>query len=228
MKTEVKSKGIEVKEARTALTVPHLDGKLTFAYPAKGPGIYQEVGQEIDNDKLPSQLYRPTIAETISLIHAAVQDKDNNKYVREVMDILHNRNRYLYCFTKNLWTPEGVYAADDRDGSPLNRQDLERRLQANDSSVRFVPYGFKLGEQTPEELEVNPLIKAHAGEEGAQKLAEIASEFKKRPFVRGLEKVTKDKERITGLYGGWNGSGLCFDGDFFDGGGSGFAFGVQK
>ena len=225
MKTEVKSKGIEVKEARTALTVPHLDGKLVFAYPEKGPGSYQGVGKEIDNDKLPSQLYRPTTAETISLIHAAMQDK-YNKYAQEVMDILDNR--YLHCFTKNLWTPEGVYAADDKDGSPLNRQDLEKRLEQNDKSVRFVPHGFKLGEQTPEELEVNPYIIAHAGEEGAQKLAEIASEFKKIPFVRGLEKVTKDTERITGLDGVWDGGSLVLDRYFFAVNRVGYAFGVQK
>lgn len=220
MKTEIKDTSIEVKEARTTLTVPHLGGKLTFNYLIKGPGTYAQVGEQIDNDKTPSQLYRPTTAETISLIYAAFQDKD-----QEILKIL--RERYFWCFTKNLWTPKGVYVVDDKDGSKLNSKDLEKRLDGED--VKFVPKDkIKLGEQTSKELETNEYVIAHARKEGAQKLAEIASEFKNEPFVYGLENVTEDTERATVLFSGWNGVRLGFGGSYFDGGRDGYAAGVQK
>jgi hypothetical protein len=208
------TESMEVIEARTLIRVPHLGGKLTFAYPVKGPGNYQEVGGQIDNDKKPSQLYRPTTAETISLIYAAFQDEDN-KYSQEIIDIF--KSRHFWCFTKNLWTPKGVYVVDDKDGSKLNRKDLEKRLEQKDTSVRFVPNGFKLREQTPKELEANPYVIAHAGEEGAQKLAKIASEFKNNPLVYGLGNVTQDTERVTGVNSDLNGYWLGFYCDCFDG-----------
>ncbi len=225
MTTQIQNKGIEVKEARTTLTVPHLNSKLTFAYPIKGPGNYIDVKKQIDNDRTPSQLYRPTTAETISLIHSAFQDKDN-KYSQEILRIL--RERYFWCFTKNLWTPKGVYVVDDKDGSKLNSKDLEKRLEQNDKSVRFVPNSFKLGEQSVEEFEKNHFVIAHAGEEGAQKSAEIASKLERKPFVYGLEGVTGDTERVTGLSSGWLGGRLGFDGEFFGVDMDGCAFGVQK
>ena len=225
MTTQIQNKGIEVKEGRTILTVPHLGKDLIFAYPIKGPGTYQEVAEQIDNDKTPSQLYKPTTAETISLIYAAFQDKDN-KYSQEILKIL--KDRYFWCFTKNLWTSKGVYVVDDKDGSKLNSKDLEKRLDQNDKSVRFVPNGFKLGEQTPKELEANPYVIAHAGEEGVQKLAEIASEFERKPFVYGLENVTQDTERVTGLVSDCYGYRLSFDSCCFVGDWYGCAFGVQK
>lgn len=212
-------------ESRTILTVPHLDRKLAFAYPIKGPGTYTDVAKQIDDDKTPSQLYKPTTAETISLIYAAMHDKDN-KSAQEILKIL--RNRDFWCFTKNLWVPKGVCVVNDKDGSKLVRKDLEERLQANDKDVKFVPKGFRLGEQSAEELEKNPYIIAHAGEEGAEKLAEIASEFENKPIVYGLENVTEDTEKVTDLYSGWSGYWLVFSGSCFADGRGGCAAGVQR
>lgn len=224
MKTEIRDKSMRVIEVRTLIEVPHLDGKLTFAYPLKGPVTYTKVGKQIDSDKTPSQLYRPTTAETISLVYAAFKNKDD-KYPQKILKIL--RERYFWCFTKNLWTPKGVYVVNDRDGSRLNREDLEKRLDGKD--VRFVPKDkIKLGEQTPGELETNDFVIAHAGEEGAQKLAEIAGEFDHNPYVNGLENVTEDIERVTGLDGDWCRDWLGFNGDCSVDIGFGCAAGVQK
>ena len=226
MTTKTKSR-FDVKEGRTTFTVDHLDGKLVFAHPVKGPNTYNNVAEQIDQDKTPSQLYRPTTAETISLIYSALQNKDN-KYAQEIINTL--KNRYFWCFTKNLWTPEGVYVVNDRDGSKLSRKDLEKRLKKNDEDVRFVPEDkVKLGEQTSKELENNEYIRAHTeGQEGAQKLAEIADEFKLKPFVYGLEDVTQDIERVTGLDSNWNRDRLYFDGNFHGDDRYGYAFGLQK
>ena len=212
MTTQTKSKGMKVKEGRTIITVPHLDEELTFAYPVKGPGTYQNVKKQIDLDKTPSQLYRPTTAETISLVYSAIQDKDN-KYSQEILKILNEK--YFWCFTKNRYVPhEGVYIRDD--------------ISDKVEEERFVPFGFKVGEQSTKEFERNPFVITNAGEEGAQKLAEIASELKKIPYVWSCENVDQEIERVTDLFSYWIRGRLNFDGYGFDVNWNGFAAGVQK
>jgi hypothetical protein len=73
----------------------------------------------------------------------------------------------------------------------MNKESLIKRLQENDSLVKFVPYGFKIGQQSVSEFEKNPYIVARYGEEGAQKMAKVASmklkahsrHYKKDPVV---------------------------------------------
>lgn len=223
MTTQTKSR-FDVKR-RATFTVDHLKGKLTFAYPIKGPGTYRDVGNQIDNDKL----YRPTTAEIISLMYAAFKSKDNKyKYTQEILKILDGR--YFWCFTRNLWTSKGVFVVDDKNGSSLNKPDLEKRLEQNDSSVRFVHNGFRLGEQSSKEFENNPFVIAHAGKEGAKKLAEICSSSSSRdePFIHGFKDVTEGTERVTYPVFDWVGNRLLFVDYYFGDFRHVYAFGVQK
>jgi len=73
----------------------------------------------------------------------------------------------------------------------MDKKSLISRLHENDPTVKFVPYGFKKGSQTILEFEKNPYIIARYGEEGAQKMAKVASmklnahsrHFNKDPIV---------------------------------------------
>jgi hypothetical protein len=45
----------------------------------------------------------------------------------------------------------------------IYKSDLIRRLESKDKSVRFIEYGYKIGEQSSKELENNTFIIALAG-----------------------------------------------------------------
>lgn len=79
-------KGLRAKERMTELYAKHEGKDLTFIYPAKGPGTFAQVGEQIDSDRL----IRPTMAQTASLAYSAWQNP-KDKYSAEVIDILKNR-----------------------------------------------------------------------------------------------------------------------------------------
>lgn len=230
---KIMEKAMRVEEGRTKLYVPHLDGKIVFAHPKVDPGTYANVGAEISEQGL----IRPTMAQTASLVYSAFQDKDN-KYSQEIEKSL--EERWLWAFTGNRYvkSDNGVYIEDNpeiRGGKILidSRDNLIKRLESNDNSVRLVPFGFKVGEQTSGELERNPYIVGLAGEEGAKKLAEVADIYKLKPWVFALGKDNFDNEetRVSALSSGWGvRRRLVVDGDYFGsgrvGGGGGCAFGV--
>lgn len=221
-------KGLEVREENgIKLIVSHLDKELIFNCPAKGPDTYANVQKQITQDKLTP----PTAAEIASLVHAAWQNPDE-KYSKKIIELL--RTNYLWCFTGNLYVPnKGVYVQDNpkvKDGKvSMNREDLEKRLESNDSSVRFVPFGFKIGEQSALKLVKNPWIIALVGEEGAEKLAEVSDKYKYKPYVWSFENVGKETAKVSELGSGWGWycGRLRVGGFYFDDYRYGYAFGVS-
>jgi len=217
---------LRVEEGLTKLIVPHNGQDLTFIHPKKGPGTYAEVAQEIDN----ANLARPTMAQTASLVHAAVNSKD--KYSQEVLNIL--RQNWMWGFTGTLYIPnEGAYIQDNPEiinGTPfMDQSELVKRIEAKDPSVRFVPPGFKTGEMTSMQLGKNAYVIGLAGEEGAEKLAEVADKFKRKPYLWALESVNEPLTRVSALCSGWNFDGrLYVNGSYHGFFGDGYAFGVQK
>lgn len=96
-----------------------------------------------------------------------------------------------------LYTEKGFLVQDDMEVSAykpilMDKENLEKRLGSfeesgvvfsDDKSVRFVPYGFKTGEQTPRELGKNPGVIAISGsKENAEKLTEISKTYKGNPW----------------------------------------------
>jgi hypothetical protein len=217
---------------KTYLTeIPHEGKELTFEHPSF-KGTFGEVYNKIKE----SGLKIPSSAETASLVYDAFQNLDG-KYESEIKDIL--RNDWFWEFTGNLYFPksnEDINNGVILDLNPtiengrlvMNKNSLIKRLQDNDSNVKFVPFGYKIDSQTPLELSKNPYVIARCGEEGADKIAKVADKYNKNPYLWSFKSVDEEKTRVSALgdYGGFGRrldvSGNGFDGDL------GHAFGVKE
>src|SRR3989344_8373258 len=156
---------------------------------------------------------KKSFCEFCKVLHAAFHSDD--KYSKEIREIM--KNYWLWAFTGNHYIPgKGVYIAPDpeiRNGRPfMEESELVKRLEAHDPSVRFVPFGFKTGEMTPNELSRNPYILALVGEERAEKLVEIASKHKNKPYLLGVTSVDRPSTRVSALYSDWLDRRLDVDG----------------
>lgn len=224
-----------VIRGRIELWVPHNGSEIAFAYPSAGPNTYRNVGAEILNRKQRI----PTGDETASSLHVAYcSEAKNEPEFENVRAIL--RNRWLWVFNRNLWTPEGVYVIQDTEAigrsQQLNQNQLEEMLKdgveiegvrfSEDGKVRFAPKEtYQSGEQTPKSLAKNGFVIAGYGKEGAGKLAEVSADFRTSPYVFGVE--TKSQEQRVSALGDSVGDWLGVLGDSF-GGGVGRAFGVLE
>ena len=158
--TKEQSKGFEVVRG---ITIPHLDGKRTFVYPFEGPNNYQTVGKNLTSQGL----YRPTMAEIVSLVYTAWH-KPKGELESETIGKL--KSNYLWAFNRLLWGKNGVYIADDNGDDLLDARNLsnleellKKGLKAGDPRIRFVPYDFNVGEQTSLELSKNTFMIGLAG-----------------------------------------------------------------
>ena len=219
-----------IERRETRIIVPHLNGELTAVHPFL-KGTYFHLARQIDK----AGLQRPTMAQTASLVHDAYSNPNEDPIHNEIKKIM--KKDYFYAFNGLLYTPEGVYVQDNPEFSKeaksaddlvMNEQNLQSRLSSNDPSIRFVPYGFKIEEQTYQELEKNPLVIALAGKEGAEKLAYIASQHKSKPYLFALENVKKPIKRVAGLDSYWDGDRLSIDGDNHGGNAGWCSFGVRS
>ena len=213
--------------------VSHKGELINFEYPVVR-GTYDAVARAIDK----KELNRPTSAQTASLVYDAFQNR-NGKYESKIIQILNDD--CFWEFTGNLYLPKsrekynnGVIIEDNPViswGSSIrlvmNKKDLVKRLNSGDSSVRFVPFGFTTRNQSIKELEKNPYIIARYGEEGAEKIAKIASEYKGSPYLWSFDSVNEETTKMSqlGLYRG-SGDGLLVDGGGWDSNSDGHAFGV--
>lgn len=223
---------MEIKEGKTYLTVSHEGGKLTFQYPAFR-GTYGNVAEAIDK----AELKRPNSPETASLVYDAFQNKDE-KYESEIIKIL--KDNWVWEFTGNLYLPKSNPNEEISNGVILeynpkiengelvmDKNSLVQRLKENDSNVKFVPFGYKTGEQNLIELQKNPYIIERYGKEGAEKISEIASKYKNKLYIYSFDSVDEEKVRMSVLYSSWNfGDRLYVNGNDWDDYNNGHAFGV--
>lgn len=86
----------------------------------------------------------------------------------------------------------------------MDESDLVRKLESHDSSVRFVPFGFKVEEMSSADLARNNYIIGLAGQEGAEKLAEVAGKFKQKPYLWSFASVDNQIMRVSALNSFWN------------------------
>lgn len=216
---------VRVREGKTELIAPYLKDKLMFVYPAYGPNTFANVKSEIEK----SDLRYPTMAETVSLVYAAFQDKDN-KYSEEIIDLL--RKSWLWANNRILYVPnEGAYIQDNpiiENGRFLmNKSDLVKKLESKDESVRFVPFGYKINEQSSRDLSKNKFVIGLAGDEGADKSAEVSEYYKLEPYLFSFNNVDYLTSRVAGLGSGWGVGGRLLVGDGFVGWG-GLALGIDR
>jgi len=218
---------LRVKEGRTELSIDYEGKDLVFLYPAFGPGTYAQVKELIET----AELGNPTMAQTASLVQAAFSSED--KYSKEIKEIM--RKNWLWVFTGSKYIPkEGAYIQDNpetRDGIPFMDKSrliriLEEETNKKIKTVRFVPFGYKIREQTSRELGKNPYVVGLAGEEGAEKLAEVADKFAYKPFLYSFDSVNLPETTVSGLDSGWLlGPRLGVFGDCRGGTMDGFALG---
>lgn len=227
-----------IERGMTRLVVPHNKGEITFAYPSIGPNTYTQVGKDI----LDRKMIVPTGEYMASLLHAAycdasVKNEPEFQNIRQIM-----KDRWLWVFNTNLWTKDGVYVLPDLKAigrsQQLNQKDLEKMLKGSkeingvrfskDQSVRFAPKGsYQLQTHTPESLAKDGFVIASYGLEGAEKLGEVSSKFKDKPYVYGVETDTAE-QRVSALDADGLGRGLCVYGSCFVGNRCLHAFGVLK
>lgn len=81
----------------------------------------------------------------------------------------------------------------------INKEDLIKRLMQNDSSVRFVPFGYKTGELTRKEIAENPYINARYGEQGAGQIAEISSKYSGHAYLWSFSHVDEEKAVMSAI-----------------------------
>ena len=187
--------------------IPHEEGKLSFQHPAF-KGTYGNVAEQIDK----AGLKRPNSPETASLVYDAFQNKDG-KYESEIIKIL--KENWFWEFTGNLYLPKSNEEINNGvilEHNPkiengkliMDKNSLIKRLKENDPLVKFVPFGYKIEKQSSLELSKNPYIVARYGEEGAEKIAEVASKYENKPHVWNFNSVDEEKVRMSALNGGWD------------------------
>ena len=222
---------MKIKEGKTYLTVPHAGGELSFQYPAF-KGTYGNIAEQIDE----AGLKRPNSPKTASLVYDAWQNKEG-KYESEIISIL--KINWLWEFTGNLYLPkregEEFHNGVIIEYNPkienrkliMDKNSLVKRLKENDSQVKFVPFGYKIGKQSSLELSKNLYIQARYGKEGAEKIAEVASKYTNKPYIWSFKSVDEEKVRMSALFRYWDfGGRLVVDGNLWNDCSRGHAFGV--
>lgn len=223
----------------TKLVVPYRDKEITFAYPSFGPGIYNNVGKQI----LENNLQIPTADQTVALLNAAYfgELKDTPKF-KEIRDLV--GKSWLWIANRNLWTDKGVYVIPDPEAKGLSEKldinKLEEMLKnaeevngvrfSKNGEVRFAPKEtYKLECNTSDELAENGFVIASYGKQGAEKLAEISTEFLNKPYIHGLNihEGNAPDLRCSALIGYCSGR-IIFDGSSFDDSLLSHVFGVLK
>lgn len=132
----------------------------------------------------------PTAAETASLLYGAYFGKEKGR--SEFGIVRQYAESELLCSTGLLKIPgKGVYIQDRperNNGLPvMSEESLTEGLKSGDPKVRFVPFGFETGKMSAFKLARNKALIGFVGEEGAEKLAEIADSHKYKPVLWGFE-----------------------------------------
>ena len=229
----MKNKRLKVREGRIELIVEHKGEDLTFVYPFVGPSTYLDCLSQLRERNLRG----PTLGETVSLLYAAFNSSD--KYSEEIKRIMKN-NRF-FGFTGSLYLPRGegdysngVIILDNPEiingRVSMDKKSLVEKLELSDSSVRFIPFGYKTGEQTGGELSKNSFILGLVGQEGAEKLAAISDKHSRGLYVWSFKQVNDELTRVSTLgslrsldYGRLVVGGDCWS---VSGSNSGYSFGV--
>ncbi len=154
----------------------------------------------------------PTMPELVPLVHASLENKKEYKMARNVVKTQkHHRitgNTAVHYFPKGMFAEDIPKMKSGRIVTPTFKV-LEKKLGSHkergvvfsdDGSVRFTPYNFKKGYQTPLELSINKgIIALVGGEENAEKLAEASEHYKTNPCFWALENVGSPITRVTDL-----------------------------
>ena len=184
--TQNQSNKITMKGGLTELTTSYGGKDLTFLFPTYIIDSYAGTQELIEKAGfIPS-----TMAQTISSLHTIINsDSKDLNGIKRIM-----KYRWLLAFTATLYIPnKGVYIQDNpqikKGRIYMDESELEKKLAANDSNIRFIPFGFDTEHISPMQLNNNPYIIGLMGKEGAEKLSEITTIFKQKPYLCNFNPV---------------------------------------
>ncbi len=199
-----------VRVGRTEMDFSHEGKILTAVHPFYGHANSKTLLENIRQDGF----REPTAPEVASFVHEYFNG--NEPQAQEVQEIM--KSRYLRGFTEILYVPEdnGEGLAHFIDGdlefnenSYVITRDLQSRIEEARESVSFEH--LRQGSVPWREVAKNPYFVAWAGEEGAEKIAELASKHSKREAYIWVPNVSELKEpttKIASLVSDWEGDGL--------------------
>ena len=149
--------------------------KVELNIPIYGHRNYFDAREQILKDHLKTPTFRDVVDIAYDSIDSKGECADKIKRI-----LLMSGATSFYGFTGVLNSQERVVYIQDHPDVIDNKivmeeSDLVKRLEVKDRSVRFVPFGFKIGEMTSRQLAQNEFVRALAEEEGAEKLAEITA-----------------------------------------------------
>lgn len=150
----------------------------------------------------------PTMPELVPLVYASLENPEYDS-AKKVMQIL--RNHWLTGNTGILYTKRGMFVQDNPKikyrSISMDKKTLDRILSSyeekgvvfsDNRKVRFVPYGFKTGEQTPLELSRNlGVIALVNGEENAEKIAKASGHCRLNPYFWVLSNIESPQPSIV-------------------------------
>ena len=221
---------MQSKQQKTELTVQHQGKELTHVHPFYGPNNYEGLKTSVEADSLTMA----TLPEAASIVHDAYcldqpTDFDQEK-AKEIHGIM--KNRWIYAASKSLWIPDqGVKVFPDNGLislpdhlkgkiGELSQNELEQMLEVLEQSLELVnsaDFGYETGTLGSSlKLATNAYTKALAGEEGAERLAEVSDKHRiKKPYLGAFDNVKKPLITVSRLD-----SSRVFDGRLVVRGGS--------
>ncbi len=188
---------------------PHQGKTLTAIYPFFGPANSKTLLTIIKQERAAE----PTFPELTSFVHHYYNGEGpRSEKISEIMN-----TKYFVGYTGVLYLPrkKEVYFIDypsfDR-GSVVDADDLLRRLKLNEDRIKVPLENIETGSIPWNKIAKNPFfIAVSGGEEGAEKLAEIASKHSDKKghiFVPQLSNFTSPQARISLLYSYQGGKSL--------------------
>ncbi len=152
----------------------------------------------------------PTMSELAQLICGSLE---NQKYhsAKNVVKTL--KSKLLYGNTGIFYAPEGMYIQDNpniKNGRvSMDQKMLERKLGkneekgvvfSNDRTIRFTPYNFNTGLQSPLQLAKNTGVMALVGgEENAEKIAKASDNYKVKINFWASKPTDAPETKVAGL-----------------------------
>ena len=216
-----------IRVGKTEMSFPHQGNILTAVHPFYGPANSRTLQSLIRKDGLKE----PTSAELASFVHEYFNG--NEPQAKEVTQIM--KDRYFRGFTGILYVPDQKlahfinYPEFDEDSCV----DTKNLLQRIGESYANVPFEHLKGDLVDwREVGKHPYFVAWAGsQEGAEKLAELASKHPKKQvsiFVPNVSNLKEPTSRVAGLGSGWFDSRLYVGSDVHGDYEDGSSFGVLE
>ncbi len=211
---------------------PHQRKILTAVYPFYGPANSRTLQNLIRKDGY----VESTAPELTSFFHEYFDGSEPQ--AQEVNQIM--GDRYFGGFTGILYVPEKdafgkglahfIDYPEFDEKSVVDRDNLLRRLDESHAQIPFEH--FKDGPVNWRKVAKHPYFVAWAGgEEGAEKLAELASKHPNKEayiLVPGISNLREPIARVAALNSYWNGYRLDIDSGGLGNVENGSAFGVLK